>query len=111
MLNHKITAFNNLDTPLTDRISKGDVKTYKLDFSPWAEDNSVTLNAATWTVEKGQATVSGNTLTSNVAQANITAANEGKSLIKVSATNGTITKVFWLDIYAYDPDAVITDYV
>lgn len=104
-----ITANNSLTTPNTHRAFKGEIVPFSFDFSAWADDNAA-LTSATWTVESGDATVSGTALNSNVATGNVTVSNEGKSLIKVSGTTGTLTKVVYLSIYADEPDSEPFDY-
>lgn len=79
--------------------SEGDAQTVRLDFSAWAEDNAA-LTSVTWAVSSGNATVSGTSLTDSVAQALITTASLGDSTIKVSATDGTTTKVAYLRVKA-----------
>lgn len=110
MPKYRITTDKNIDSPLRDRVYIGDVTEYEFDFSPWAEEYG-TITTVTWTTESGQASVSGETLSSNIATANVSTQEEGKSLIQIKATTGTLTKAAYLDIYAYDPDKGVTDYV
>ena len=70
-----------LDT-FTDTASVGDVVKYSFDCSPWAEDNAA-ISAATWTVESGQASISGQALVSNVVTANITFSQSSCVLISI----------------------------
>lgn len=98
-----VTAQNELKTPYKDRAYKSDVKTYQIDFAPWAEDNA-TVTSVTWTVESGDVAVSGNALSSNVATANITMTDTGKALVKIQATAGSLKKSVYLDIKVNDPD-------
>jgi hypothetical protein len=79
--------------------SEGDAQTVRLDFSAWAEDNAA-LTAVTWSVSSGNAAVSGQALASSVASALITTASLGDSIIKVTATDGTRTKVIYLRVVA-----------
>lgn len=90
---------------------KGDVKALSVDFSPWAEDNS-DVSTVTWSVESGNAAISSETLTSNVASALITTSEAGHSMIKLLATDGTHTEAVYIHIRARDPQAVgtIPDY-
>jgi len=103
-----ITAENN-PQKLSDVSFKDAVKSYSLDFSPWAEDNN-TVTAVTWTVKSGQASVSGQALASNVATAQVTFSQEGGSLIQIKAETGTETYILYLDILAKDPDLSTDDY-
>ena len=95
-----ITSENNPET-FNNTMSKGDAVTYSFDFTPWEEDNS-TITSATWTVEAGQAAITGKTLTSGVITGLITTAESGGSLIKLIATTATEIKVIWLDLMAKD---------
>jgi hypothetical protein len=83
--------------------------TFSFDFSPWAEDNNA-VSSATWSVESGQASVSGESLASNVASALITTSESGKSLIKLTADTGTEIYVVWLSLKAYEPELQSDDY-
>ncbi len=83
--------------------------TYRLDFNPWAEDNHDVITA-TWTVKAGSATISGETLVSNVATALITFSDAGRSLIQVKAATSAETYVAYLDVLAKDPQLPIGDY-
>lgn len=78
---------------------EGSAKLVTLDFKVWADDNSA-LTSATWAVESGSATISGQALSSSVASAKITTTSAGKSRIKVTASNATYTKVIRLSITA-----------
>lgn len=81
----------------------GDAKTYELDFSAWAEDNHA-VTSATWTVKAGSASVSGQSLTSNVATALITTEDSGGSLIEIKAETGTETCMVYIDFLTKDPN-------
>lgn len=87
---------------------KGDARQHSFDFGPWADDNG-TVTTATWTVESGQATISGKTLASNVASAIITTPEADNGMITLSVTDGTHTKVVYIRYRCKDPQAVITD--
>lgn len=88
---------------------KGDTKTYSFDYSAWAADNN-DISSMTWTIKAGQATISDETLTSNVAQANISFPEEGRSLIQVTADTGTQVYVSYIDIASKDPEILTDDY-
>ncbi len=81
---------------------EGDDQTIEIDFSAWAEDNAE-VTSATWSLLQGNASIDGQDLSDNVASARITTNTEGKSLIKLSATTGTVTKTVYLRIVAKDP--------
>ena len=87
---------------------KGDVKTLTLDFSPWADDNAV-VTSATWTVESGQATISAQSLTANVASALITTSSAGASMIKVLVTDGTRSEAVYIKVRCKDPQTTTSD--
>lgn len=110
MPKYTVTENKNVNDPLKDRVFIGDITEYEVDFSPWSEKYG-TVTSVTWTVESGQAAVSGETLSSNVATANVSTSKEGKSLVRIKATTGTLTKSFYLSILAYDPDEEFDDYV
>lgn len=89
---------------------KGGSELVKFDYKAWAEDNG-DVTAVTWSLEAGQAAIASESLTSNVAQAQITTANEGWALIKILATSGSDLNVQWLEIKVKDPDREPLDYV
>jgi len=80
----------------------GDDQTVNFDASSWASDNS-DVTTATWSVESGQASIDGESLSANVATARITTSQSGKSMIKLILTDGTNTKVEFLSVHAKDP--------
>ena len=99
-----LTAENNPEI-FRDVAMKDGKKTYSFDFGPWAEDNH-DITAVTWTVKAGQAAVSGQALTSNVATALVTFSQSGGSLIQVKAeTASNEVYVAYLDVMAKDPEA------
>lgn len=102
MANYTITVTKNLVTPYKAVVFGDEVLSYSFDFSPWAADHS-TLTSATWSVKSGSANITNTTLSDNVASANIKVAEGEGALIRVSATDGTNTKVAFLDIKASDP--------
>lgn len=88
---------------------KGGAETIKFDYSPWAEDNS-DVTGVTVTVEAGDAAVSSESLASNVNSMLVTTDNEGWSLLKLVATDGTNKDVQYLEIVSKDPERQISDY-
>ena len=88
---------------------KGMVQTASFDFSQWAEEEGA-LTSVTWTVEDGDATIASEALSSSVATAVITTSNEGPSLIKLAATNGTQTTIAFLQILSKNPAVSVYDY-
>lgn len=85
---------------------KGSATAFSIDFNPWSDDNH-DVSSVTWSVEAGQASVSGASLTSNVASALITTSEAGGSLIKALADTGTEKYVVFIEILSKGP-AVIT---
>jgi hypothetical protein len=103
-----LTAENNPEI-FRDVTFKDAKKTYSFDFTPWAEDNH-DVTTVTWTVQSGQAAVSGQALTSNVATALVTFSQAGRSLIQVKgATASNEVFIAHLDVVAKDPEAVFID--
>ena len=82
----------------------GDARKHTFDFNSWADDNG-TVTTATWTVESGQATITGKTLTSNVASGIITTTYADSGMIKLSVTDGTHTKVVFIRYVCKDPQS------
>lgn len=103
-----VTA-NRKPDQYSDNVSLNDAVTYSFDFSPWAEDNS-NVSSVTWTVESGQAAVSGQALASNVASALLTFSSSGKNLISILATTATQKKKIWLETYVKDVNIYPDDY-
>lgn len=103
-----ITAKGRPDI-FSDNVSMGDEVTYSIDFTPWQEANH-TITSATWTVEAGNAAVSGDALTSSVATAQVTFSDAGRSLISVLAATATEKKKIWLDLRATDRNCGVVDY-
>ena len=87
---------------------KGGAELVKFDFSQYAEENGA-LTTATWSVEYGDAIIASESLTSNVAQAQVTATNAGNSLIKLVVSDGTNINVQWLNIHVKDITSSFVD--
>lgn len=105
---YTITAEDNPEI-FRDKAMIDSKKTYSFDFKPWAEDNH-DVTTVTWTVESGQAAVSGQALTSNVATALVTFSQSGRSLIQIKgATASNEVAVAYLDILVKDPSAIFVD--
>lgn len=88
---------------------KGGAETIQFDYFPWAEDNG-TVTGVTVTVEAGDAGVSNESLTDDVKSMLVTTNNEGWSLLKLVATDGTNKDVQYLEISSKDPERHISDY-
>lgn len=93
-----------------DLVSIGDKLSYSVDFKAWAEQNAA-VTTVTWTVESGNASVSGQSVSSSVATATIDFADAGRSLISVRGeTAGGLKKTMWLDFMAADEENPTDDY-
>ncbi len=91
-----------------DNTSIGDVITYRIDATPWEDDNS-TITSATWTVEAGQAAISSEAVASGIVSANVTFSQSGKSLISILLTTATQKKKVWLQVLCRDLQNETTD--
>lgn len=85
-----------------DVASIGDAIRYQFDCTAWQEDNA-NITSATWTVEYGQAAISGQAVSSGVVSALVTFSQAGKSLISIllSTASGEKKKI-WLLVLAKD---------
>ena len=102
-----LTSKTRVDS-FKDTVSIGDAVTYEFDCTPWQEDNN-TISSATWTVESGNASISGQSLVSGVASALITFSQAGKALISLLLTTATEKKKIWLEIRCKDLQAPLGD--
>lgn len=80
---------------------------YTVDWSVKVGQLSTSVSTVTWTVESGSSTISGESLTSDVATALITTNSTGCALIKVKATlaDGQID-VHFFKVQISDPNCV-----
>ena len=105
-----------VDNPniMQDQFNINAKRTYNFDFSPWSEDNN-NITSATWTVKTGQASITGQSLSSNVATAQIEGTEEGRSIIEILADTGTEKYSAYLNLYVRDPNKryteILTDYL
>ena len=94
------------------KFTEGDSRVLTINLSPEADRIGSSFTVATWTVDKGKATVSSEAISSNVATARVTTSDDGMSLIKVrlAAVNGTVInqhiKILGVDTYTEDKDYV-----
>jgi hypothetical protein len=102
-----LPAKTHFDT-FKDNVSIGDIVTYEIDCSPWEDDNS-TITSATWTVESGQASISGQSVTDGVVSANVTFSQSGKTLISVLLVTAVQKKKFWIQVLSKDLQQGTTD--
>lgn len=83
---------------------KGEAETLRVDFSPWQEDVNQTINSVTWEVVSGNATISNQALSSNIASALVTTTDTGHSLIKVTADTSQDDAVEYIELLAKEPN-------
>ena len=79
----------------------GEANTVQIDFAPWESDNG-SVTSVDWATKSGQAGITNESLSSSIASALITTSQEGRSLIKVTATAGNNIFVLWLDVKSKD---------
>lgn len=103
-----LTTKTRVDT-FRDVVSIGDAVTYQIDCTPWQEDNSA-ISSASWTVECGEAGISGQSLVSGVVSALITFSQSGKALISILLSTATQKKKIWLEVRAKDLNGSADDY-
>jgi len=85
-----------------------DAEKFIIDYSPWVDDNG-TVTFVTASVKSGQAAISGESLTSNVKEMAVTVSEQGKALIKLTATDGTYTNVIFIKLLVKDPEIIFDD--
>lgn len=98
--NFTLSAKHTADV-FTDEVAIGDAVPYRIDATPWQEDNA-TITAATWTVESGNVSVSGAALSSGIASALLTFNEVGKNVVSILLTTATAKKKIFLTIIARD---------
>lgn len=104
-----IVSENNVQK-FKDISFKGAAVKYEFNFAPWQDDNN-TITGVVWEVKSGQATISGEALTSAVATALVTFGESGSNLIKLTAsTAASGVYVAYLDVLATDPQSGTNDY-
>lgn len=81
---------------------EGGAETITINYAPWAAVNG-TVTTVTWALDRGNAAISGEALASNVATALISTPSQGRSLIKVTATDGTNIDKQYIEIQTTDP--------
>ena len=101
---------NNRRTQLRQMLTfKGGTETVTIDYSPWSDSNG-NVTAVTASLESGQASIGNEPLASNVKTMTITTAEQGPSMIKLSATAGNNVDVMYLYVFAKDPQNYTEDY-
>lgn len=89
---------------------KGAIEPYTWDWAPYEALRGVTVDAVTWeTSNSGAVTISGDALASSVSTAYLTAVDEGRSLITLTATSsGTPVAVRHFIVRVVDPSVSIS---
>ena len=103
-----VTTKTRLDA-FKDKVSIGDIATYEFDCTPWQDDNS-TITGATWTVESGSASISGQAVSSGIVSAQVSFTQAERVLISILLTTATEKKKLWLEIICRDYQLPIDDY-
>lgn len=88
----------------------GDAITLTIDVTAEAARTTDDASAVVWEVEGGQASISNEALSSNVATALITTTQSGLSVIKATITMGTQTFVQYIKIVSKEPMTSTNDY-
>lgn len=86
---------------------KGDIKTHTVDFSSWSDDNS-DVTTVTWTVERGQASITTESLANNVSTIVVSTTESGYSMLKAVATDGTVSEAVYIELRAKDPQTILS---
>lgn len=105
---YNITAKQPMDT-FENVVSLNDVVEYEFDATGWEADNA-DITSATWTVESGSATVSGQAVTDGVVSALVTYNQAGRVLISVLLNTATVKKKLWLVANVKDREIMTDDY-
>ena len=85
--------------------AKSSVEEYRIDFTPQADYSGTSVSSVEWLIEYGNSVlISDESLTSNLASANITGSNVGRATLKVKASmaNGAI-RVKHIEINVTEP--------
>ena len=97
-----VTTVKRQQIARTMKTLKGESETVEIDFSVWQANIGQTITGVTWEVLSGTASISAQTLSSNVASALITTPDEDASLIKVTAETARDDITEWIKIRTYD---------
>lgn len=90
---------------------KGEGITYAINFDRVMTDRGTSVSSASITSVNGNATVANQSLTSNIAQADITTDRDGVALIKVEATQADGNKrIRYIVINCIDKETSTKDY-
>lgn len=92
--------------------NKDEITEYKIDFSRLMTERETSASNVTWEAVNGAATIANNSLSSDIATADITASKQGMAQIKVTATQADgNNRIVWLKIQCIDPEYSTKDYV
>lgn len=92
--------------------NKGESVEYRLDFSRLMTERGTSVSSVAWESLNGQASIANESLSSDIATADITTSQSGMAQVKATATlaDGNI-RVKWIKIQAIDPEYSTKDYV
>lgn len=83
---------------------------YSIDLTKLEAETGDTISSVTWIVDSGAATVTGESLTSSVATADITTSQTGRQLIKASCVGSNGNYPIYISIKVNDPKGTTKDY-
>ena len=86
---------------------KDGAEVVEYDFKPWADE---TVTSVEWILKSGNAGISNQALSGNVATALVTTNEIGGSIIQLKATAGTNVYITTLYVYAKETNRRINDY-
>lgn len=86
---------------------KGEATKYEVDWRVKVENQSTSVSSVIWLVDSGNATITSEALTAGLADAIVTTASEGCSVIKLTAVlaDGQ-TDIYFFKVKALDPNCV-----
>jgi len=88
---------------------KGGAEPITVDFSPWADDGG-TVTAVTAEVKSGDASISNESISSNVKSFLLTTAQAGSSMVKLTGTAGNNKPIVHIYVVSKDPNNQVYDY-
>lgn len=106
----RIIAYTRNNQPHRFRQYKGAKERYSIDVSKLEAETGDTISSVTWLVDSGAATITGDTLASSEAYADILTNTEGKTLLKVSCTGTNGSYLVYVIIRVRDPKGMTKDY-
>ena len=88
---------------------KDGIETVQYDYRPFAEESG-DVTAVDWVIKYGNAGISNESLSNNVATATISTPEEGSTLIQLKATTRKNQYITTLELFAKDPENQTLDY-